>query len=685
MNGDFNGPPAGRIRLPAVLALIAVLLLILGLLAGLAWMFAQQRQDLIADAVEEASQEADDAVLHVGHLLHMADLILVDVADRVVGRPFDDRYSPDRFRQLLAARAASLPLIRQLRVFDRTGQLTDHGADGAAGAESVAADPVFRRHRDQWESRILAGPEWSPAEQGWVLSLSRPIGAPGPGFDGMVQALIDPQAVLTAHHERDQIVLYDDSGRILAIADRHTDPAEMIGQTLEVLPPLADLIETPRPLRVEMTLVAGTMAIATRPVPDTRLAVAVVVRMAEPLAAWRQRVYAAAAGGLVLFVLAAVLLLAAARQWRQSERLQDHLRIVRRALAAAGSGVIIARVENGGQRIIDVNRAVEQITGHGAEDLQDRDPAFLFDADQPERAALTNAVAERREVRLTLHGPRKDGGRFWCDLHLAPVPGADGTVGHFITILQDTTRRRETERELEERTEALERSNAELEQFAYVASHDLQEPLRMVGSYVQLLQRRYGDRLGKDAEAYIDYAVEGTQRMKQLIRDLLEFSRVTTRGREPAPVAMREVFAQALVGMTATIEETAAEITLPADPPLVLADTPQIARVVQNLIANALKYHHPERAPVVTVTAERDGDMWCFAVADNGIGIDPVYFDRIFVLFQRLHGRDSYGGTGIGLAVAKRIIERHGGRIWVDAMPGQGATFLFTLPAVDES
>ena len=237
-------------------------------------------------------------------------------------------------------------------------------------------------------------------------------------------------------------------------------------------------------------------------------------------------------------------------------------------------------------------------------------------------------------------------------------------------------------REYAKQAEKLARSNADLERFAYIASHDLKEPLRMVMSFTKLLAKRYKDRLDTDAEQFIGFAVDGAERMEQLIQDLLTYSRVSVADKQFQPVDCQAAFTLALINLKTAIEESGATVTR-GPLPVVPGDHTQLAQLFQNLIGNAVKYRS-EAPPTVHVSATRrtvpdDSDEWLFSVRDNGIGIDPQYAERIFVIFQRLHGREQYPGTGVGLAICKKIVERHGGRIWVESRLGQGSTFYFTL------
>jgi len=264
----------------------------------------------------------------------------------------------------------------------------------------------------------------------------------------------------------------------------------------------------------------------------------------------------------------------------------------------------------------------------------------------------------------------------------APLYDSKGNIVGAIESIRDITERKQIEDALTKKSEELARSNADLALFAYAASHDLQEPLRTITSFVQLLQKRYHGKIDPDADEFIDFIVGGTKRMQQLINDLLTYSRVNTRKGPISPMKIEDVLQKAMQNLRYILEEVKGTVIY-EEMPSIVADEPQMTQLFQNLIGNALKFHG-EEAPKVEISAARKGNDWIFSVKDNGIGIDPQYKDRIFEIFQRLHTREEYSGTGIGLAIAKKIVERHGGRIWVDGEPGKGTTFRFTIPAMTD-
>jgi PAS domain S-box-containing protein len=350
-------------------------------------------------------------------------------------------------------------------------------------------------------------------------------------------------------------------------------------------------------------------------------------------------------------------------------------RVFRLVVEASPSGVVL--VDRRGT-IVLVNREIERLFGYRREELVGESIELLvpsrFRASHPavRQEFFSNPQARPMGAGRDLFGVHKDGTEIPVEIGLSPIETDEGVL--VLASVIDIGPRKQAEVELR-------RSNEELERFAYVASHDLQEPLRTVSSYVQLLSRRYRDRLDTDGAEFMDFAVGGARRMQQLISDLLLFSRVGTRGAPLVPTGMQAAFDNALAGLHAAIEESNATVT--ADPlPTVLADASQLSQLLTNLIGNGLKFHG-DQPPRVRVRATRTGRFWTISIEDNGIGIAPEYFERIFVIFQRLHAREEYPGTGVGLAICKKIVERHGGRLWVESAPGQGARFFFTLQAAD--
>jgi PAS domain S-box-containing protein len=286
---------------------------------------------------------------------------------------------------------------------------------------------------------------------------------------------------------------------------------------------------------------------------------------------------------------------------------------------------------------------------------------------------------------------RKDGTRFWANVIITALRDEKGILRGFGKVTRDLTERKRAEEALRQsnvtleqrvatRTAELQRSLEDLQQFAHIVAHDLQEPLRMVTSFVQLLAQRYQDRLDTNAGEYIGYAVEGTQRMYQLLQDLLAYARLEAGQDVRTPINLERVVADTLKILQPALTESGATVTH-GPLPTVVAESKQVGQVVQNLLSNALKFRGPE-APRIHLWAQQQGDKWVIAVQDNGIGIEPQHVERIFGMFQRLHSREAYPGTGMGLAICRKIVERHGGRIWVESTPSQGATFFFTLPVL---
>jgi PAS domain S-box-containing protein len=294
--------------------------------------------------------------------------------------------------------------------------------------------------------------------------------------------------------------------------------------------------------------------------------------------------------------------------------------------------------------------------------------------------SVEDALAQQIGTGIELTGRRKNQSEFPIEIMLSPLESTEGIL--VTAAVRDITTRKKAEANLLSKVEELNRSNEELGQFAYIASHDLQEPLRMVASYTQLLSRRYKGKLDSDADEFIAFAVDGASRMQRLIQDLLTYSRVETKGKDLLNISSEDALQQALLNLRGSIEEKGAIVT--HDPlPFVLADEMQLIQLFQNLVGNAVKYQSTGIPKVHISAAKNAGEKWTFSVRDNGLGIDSQYFERIFGMFQRLHKREEFAGTGIGLAICKKIVERHGGNISVESQPGQGSTFRFALAESD--
>jgi PAS domain S-box-containing protein len=352
-------------------------------------------------------------------------------------------------------------------------------------------------------------------------------------------------------------------------------------------------------------------------------------------------------------------------------------------LEAAPDAIVVV---NPAGKIVLLNVQAEKQFGYIRDELVGQEVTNIIPEGFAERLIAdgnrraSDELTQQIGAGIELSGRRKDGTEFPIEITLSPLESADGVL--VTAAIRDITERRRSEEHLVKTVWELKRSNDELQQFAYVSSHDLQEPLRMVSSYTQLLAKRYKGRLDSDADEFIAFAVDGCNRMQGLIQDLLAYSRAGTSERELRKVPSENALQKALTNLRIMIKQSGAVVTHDALP-TVRADETQLTQVFQNLVGNAIKYRRAEDPRVHVSAARNDGNEWTFSVGDNGLGIDPQYFERIFILFQRLHGRDEFEGTGIGLSICKKIVERQGGKIWVESQPEKGSTFYFALPEIE--
>ncbi len=369
---------------------------------------------------------------------------------------------------------------------------------------------------------------------------------------------------------------------------------------------------------------------------------------------------------------------------RSEKAFQQQTRILESILASMSEGVVVAD-ETG--KFLVFNPAAERMVGIGKINADPGQWPKGYGVFHPNTTTpypfnelpLVRAIQgeECDEVELYIRNPKVPEGVL-ISVSGRPVRDEQGTLKKGVIVFHDITERKRAEEVLKRTAAELARSNTELEQFAYVASHDLQEPLRMVASFTTLLERRYKGKLDADADEFIAHAVNGAKRMQVLINDLLRYSRVTTQERPIQPADSAAALNRALANLKIAMEETGTQVTRDSLPGI-NADPTQLTRLFQNLISNAIKFRRSE-PPRIHVSAWQEQQKWIFSVRDNGIGIAPEHADRIFLIFQRLHTRSEYAGTGIGLAICKKIVERHGGEIWVESQPGKGSVFSFTIP-----
>jgi PAS domain S-box-containing protein len=626
---------------------------------------------------------------HTARTFQTVDLVVSNVADSIAAGDFAGKNAEDLSAEL-RKRIVGVPLIIGLAIIDRDGGLVAMSRTIRPETKPPAAQrDFFVRHRDNPQFGLLVGAPFRAVVDGrWVVPVTRGLRDRNGAFAGVVAAAVDPAYLQDIYSkvrppEGGAFALYRNDGVLLT---RFPAIEEAVGKDFSHLRVFEEIRRgATAPFWVPSGMDNAPRLVSFAVPGGFPLVMTAAVDRSMLLEKWGDgalRLGLAALFTCVVIAAAVVLLLGQMRHHsRQAMALLEaerQRRFAQFAIDHAGDMVLWLDLQG---RITYANGAAAALVGWSAENLVGR-PITDIDPDYDD-ATLARDIPElcrRGRMRFESTMRRRDGSDFAVEVSANHVEfeGED----RICAFVRDISEHKRAEAALADNAARLEASNAELEQFAYVASHDLREPLRMIASFVGMLSRRYGDRLDDEGREFIAFAQDGAARMDRLILDLLEYSRVGRLDRPLAPLPLGEVAEMAAQSLALAASEADATIAIAPHLPMVNANREELVRVMLNLIGNAIKYRHPERRPEVRIGGERrDGDVLVW-VSDNGIGIAPQYFDRIFRIFQRLHSRDQYDGTGIGLAVCKKIIERHGGRIWIESEPDHGSTFLFTLRGV---
>jgi len=663
-------------------------------LVGL-WFFLSADEDrhrALTEAQRQIRVQAELAAIDIDGKFESTDLGLRTAVALIQANPHWSHLSEDRLLwRILHDISASMNSVPRLLVIDETGRVRMRSDLPQTEPLDLSDRDYFQHQRDTPSNDPLLG----EAVVGRIsnvagIPLTRRLKDADGNFAGLVLAQIDFDTVTALFRSFDSggpvvFSLVRGAGTVLV---RHPWSAGIVGNPLD-LPSVRPLLAggpaagcTASVLEPE----GSERLVCFRRLPRFDLAVVVAVPVETALRPWRTQTARMAwviAAGLLLISVAGLLLFAHIRAEAEARRrLAASEASLNRAQAMARVGSWQGRLPGRTLTCSAEARRLFALPGEGEVGLE-----AVLGRIHPEDRRRVLMAARRAffgrpldlELRLLI-----DGTVTWVRLRAEMARRDPAGGGEIVGTVQDITARRQAEESLRRQAEELARSNTELEQFAYVASHDLREPLRMIASFIDLLARRYGDRIDKDGLDFIAFAREGAARMDRLVLDLLDYSRIGRICQPMQPVALDGVLTRVCRGLALKIVEVGAEIVPPVPSlPTVIGDASELTRLLQNLIGNALKYRDPARPLRIELTAVRHGQEWVIAVADSGIGIDPQYFDRIFGIFQRLHTREAYEGTGIGLAICKKIVERHGGRIWVESTPGVGSVFRFTLPAAD--
>ncbi len=697
---------------------LPVLVLLLGaaLLGGGAYVATasveRERAEALRTAERDAANLARTFEEHIHQTIRRIDQALIHLREA-----FEE--DPVAFFPRAAAWQRSLyaDLAFQVAGSDAAGRLRFSNLAPPPQPVSLADREHFLVHRDAAsgpggsvrDALFISKPVLGRVSGKWSIQFSRPLRGPGGAFDGILVLSVDPDQLSAFYRSidigREGVVSLVGLDRVIrARASGVEAPVSPIGFVLPDRPFFDPAGPVAGSHRIASAVDGRRRIGAYRRLDDYPLVVLVMLGEAEVLAGFEARRQEVLAGGAAAaaFVLLAVLLVAwlAQRQIRHRHRLEAAQRQLveteerwRLALEAVGDGVWDWNPATGDVFFSSGWKSMLGYADHEiANRLAEREDRIHPDDREAVGAALARHVAGATPLYSSEHRVRrKDGSYTWIlDRAILVRRAGDGTPLRVVGTHTDIGARKTAERALEAKTAELERSNAELEAFAYAASHDLRQPLRTIGGYLVLLEQDLADRLDAETRSHLAFARDGARRMDRLIVDLLEFSRVGRRTRPFAPCPAGALVEAALQALEAAIADAAATVTVDPGLPTLWGDEGELVRLFQNLIGNAVKYRAPDRPPVLRVacaaaepTAGAAAGAWLFTVCDNGIGIAPEHRERVFGLFQRLHRRDAYEGTGIGLALCRKIVERHGGRIWVEEAAGGGCAVRFTLPRRD--
>lgn len=593
--------------------------------------------------------------------------------------------SHKELERLMLYKRSQLPAILNFFRLDSKGEIL--AWTGGEWKPDVSDRPYFVKHRDNADlGRLIDGPMNSRLTPGkWFISLSHGLRSKTGVFEGSVLATIDLEALSNEYRS-----IQDTPGASAVLTT-------LKGQVLVRQPPIDGSAGSKLPSfegrddgfpefsrwNAISPLDRLERMVTFQNVPGYPLTAGVTLLRENVMRGWGA--YLVLAAFLSLAVTTATLL----ATWRiagtidRREHAIRHLRDSRASITAQlqyqqtllnAIPIPLSTSDQGGQ-IVQCNNAFLRWVGLSVTEVLGRSAASLLPPDIAQKYdhSFDELLEAGGQIQFETDWPDLLGHERRAIVYRTAHHGVDGRGSAVINIIVDVSAQKKIEDELK-------RSNGELEQFSYAISHDLQEPLRMVSSYLALVERRYKDKLDKDGLEFIDFAVDGAKRMSGMIQGLLEYSRVNRKGQSFRPVDLSLAAKDAMVNLALAVSESQASVDIQALPE-VNGDPGQLMRLMQNLIGNALKYRHLERKPQIAVSAERRDDLWIVTVADNGIGIAAPDTERLFKVFQRLHSRAQYEGFGIGLAVCRRIVERHGGRIWVNSEPDVGSRFSFSLPA----